>query len=82
MTTRSTIPQGDNAAMAVVAIVVESAVDTEAASSAVGNAVDTEVANSAVEIVDLVNTEVAETEAREVVRADPTPSTSPEVVEM
>jgi hypothetical protein len=40
--------------------------------------VDTEAASTAVETVDLVNTEVAETEAREEME-DPTPSTSPEV---
>jgi hypothetical protein len=49
----------------------------------VESAVDTEVASSVVESAAPANTEVAvETEAREVAREDPTPSTSPEVAEM
>ena len=59
---------------------VLSAVDTEVVNSVVENAEDTEVVNSVVENVELVSTEAAETEVKEVM-ADHTQSTNQEGAE-
>ena len=64
----------------VVNSVVENAEDTEVVNSEVENAEDTEVVNSVVENVELVSTEAAETEAKEVM-ADHTQSTNLEGAE-